>query len=73
MSVVIHPNYQGNSLTNLLMNYFINAMKEMGKKDIYLICQTDLIALYAKYGFIHLGESSSDHGGLCWHEMSLLL
>ena len=73
MSVVIHPKYQGNSLTSLLMKGFINAMKEMGKTEIYLICQTELINMYAKYGFVHLGESDSDHGGLSWHEMSLSL
>jgi len=45
----------------------------MGKTDIYLICQTELVSMYAKYGFIHLGESDSEHGGLSWHEMSLSL
>lgn len=73
MSVVIHPKYQGKSFTSLLMKSFINSMKEMGKTEIYLICQTDLISLYAKYGFVHLGKSDSDHGGLSWHEMSLSL
>jgi len=73
MSVVIHPNYQGKSFTSLLMKNFINAMQAMGKTEIYLICQTELINMYAKYGFIHLGESDSDHGGLSWHEMSLTL
>ncbi|WP_299663538.1 GNAT family N-acetyltransferase [uncultured Psychromonas sp.] len=73
MSVVIHPNYQGKSFTSLLMRNFINAMQAMGKTEIYLICQTELINMYAKYGFIHLGESDSDHGGLSWHEMSLAL
>ena len=73
MSVVIHPEYQGKSFTSLLMKHFINAMKEMKKTEIYLICQTELISMYAKYGFVHLGESDSDHGGLSWHEMSLSL
>ena len=73
MSVVIHPNYQGKSFTSLLMRNFINAMQAMGKTEIYFICQTELINMYAKYGFIHLGESDSDHGGLSWHEMSLAL
>jgi ribosomal protein S18 acetylase RimI-like enzyme len=73
MSVVIHPQYQGQSFTSLLMKSFINTMKEMGKTDIYLICQTELINMYMKYGFVHLGESDSDHGGLSWHEMSLSL
>lgn len=73
MSVVIHPKYQGNSYTSVLMKSFIKAMKAMGKAQIYLICQTELINMYAKYGFVHIGESASDHGGLSWHEMSLSL
>ena len=73
MSVVIHPNYQGKSFTSVLMRNFINVMQAMGKTEIYLICQTELINMYAKYGFIYLGESDSDHGGLSWHEMSLAL
>jgi ribosomal protein S18 acetylase RimI-like enzyme len=73
MSVVIHPEYQGRSMASILMKCFIESMRKMGKTDIYLICQTELITLYAKYGFVYLGESDSDHGGLHWHEMSLLL
>ena len=73
MSVVIHPKYQGKSFTSLLMKSFIKTMTEMGKTEIYLICQTELVNLYAKYGFVHLGDSNSDHGGLSWHEMSLSL
>jgi len=73
MSVVIHPDYQGQSFTTKLMNHFIAQMKQLNKTSIYLICQTELVEIYAKYGFTHLGESDSSHGGLSWHEMSLAL
>jgi ribosomal protein S18 acetylase RimI-like enzyme len=73
MSVVIHPKYQGKSYTSVLMRHFIKKMKEIGKTELYLICQTELITLYEKYGFVYLGQSDSDHGGLSWHEMSLSL
>ena len=73
MSVVIHPDYQGQSFTTKLMNHFIAQMKQLNKTSIYLICQTELVEMYAKYGFTHLGESDSSHGGLSWHEMSLTL
>jgi len=55
------------------MNSFIDRMKALGKSDIYLICQTELIDMYARYGFVSLGASDSDHGGLSWNEMSLSL
>lgn len=73
MSVVVHPDYQGRGLSSLLMRAFIERMKAMGKEDIYLICQQALIGMYARHGFVHLGESDSSHGGLSWHEMSLSL
>ena len=73
MSVVVDPKYQGQGMANRLLVEFIKRMKALHKSEIYLICQTELIPLYAKQGFILLGESDSSHGGLKWHEMSLLL
>ena len=73
LSVVIHPSYQGKGMASKLMNNFIDRMKALGKSDIYLICQTELIDMYARYGFIDLGASDSDHGGMSWNEMSLSL
>ena len=71
MSVVVHPKYQGMGMATKLMHHFIDAMKKLNKSEIHLICQTELIDMYAKYGFNYLGKSASDHGGMSWHEMSL--
>jgi len=73
LSVVIHPDYQGKGMASKLMNSFIDRMKALGKSDIFLICQTELIDMYARYGFANLGISDSDHGGMSWNEMSLSL
>ena len=73
LSVVVHPAYQGRGMASRLMSNFIDRMKTLGKSDIYLICQPDLIEMYARYGFIDLGASDSTHGGMSWHEMSLSL
>ena len=73
MSVVVHPDYQRQGMARRLMRRFIDDMKALGKTDIFLICQVELIPMYASHGFVHLGPSSSDHGGLSWHEMSLTL
>lgn len=70
MSVVVHPNYQGKGMASKLMHSFIEAMQKLDKSEIHLICQTELVDMYAKYGFNYLGESSSEHGGMSWHEMS---
>ncbi len=73
MSVVVHPNYQGQGMASKLMNHFIDVMKQLGKNKIFLICQTELIKMYEKYGYVLIGESDSNHGGLSWHELSLKL
>jgi len=73
MSVVVDPKFQGKGYSGKLLEHFIAKMKKLGKEDIYLICQTNLIDLYAKYGFKYICESDSDHGGLSWHEMILKL
>lgn len=71
MSVVVHPDFQGRGLAGQLLKTFIEKMRAMNKQEIHLICQSELIGLYSKYGFQLLGESGSDHGGLSWYEMSL--
>jgi len=73
LSVVIHPDYQGKGMASKLMNSFIDKMTALGKTDIFLICQSELIDMYASYGFVNLGKSDSDHGGMSWNEMSLSL
>ena len=73
LSVVVHPDYQGKGMAGKLMSSFIDRMKALEKSDIYLICQTELIGMYTKHGFVDLGASDSDHGGLSWNEMSLSL
>jgi ribosomal protein S18 acetylase RimI-like enzyme len=73
LSVVVHPAYQGRGMASRLMSNFIGRMKALDKSDIYLICQPDLIEMYARYGFVDLGASDSTHGGMSWHEMSLSL
>ncbi len=73
MSVVVHPKHQRKGFAGQLLKHFKEKMKEAGKTDIYLICQTGLIKMYASHGFLYLGESDSDHGGMSWHEMVLRL
>ena len=73
MSVVIHPDYQRLGLASKLMNNYIERMRDLKKESMFLICQTDLIDMYASYGFQYLRNSTSNHGGLSWHDMSLQL
>ena len=73
MSVAVHPDYQRSGYAGKLLQRFISDMHGMSKKGIYLICQEELVPLYAKFGFLEIGPSDSDHGGLQWQEMVLML
>jgi ribosomal protein S18 acetylase RimI-like enzyme len=73
MSVVVDPEFQGHGYAKALMREFIQQMKAMNKTSIYLICQTRLIPFYQGFGYQDLGPSDSDHGGLSWQEMRLVL
>ncbi|MGI0119782.1 GNAT family N-acetyltransferase [Zooshikella sp. RANM57] len=73
MSVVVHPDFQGKSISSILMHNYILRMRKLQKESIYLMCSEQNIALYEKFGFRYQKESDSSHGGMSWHEMVLSL
>ncbi len=73
MSVVVHPDYQGQGLAKHLMSEFIERMRAMQKTSIDLMCKERHVPFYGQFGFIYLKASASDHGGMAWHEMALSL
>jgi ribosomal protein S18 acetylase RimI-like enzyme len=73
MSVVIDPAYQGKGYASTMMRTFIARMSAMGKKTIHLMCKDRHVALYERLGYRYVKPSSSDHGGMAWHEMVMTL
>ena len=73
MSVVVDPAHQGKGLSRALMVEFVGRMKKMGKSAIYLMCKERHVPLYERFGYSYLRPSTSDHGGMTWHEMSMEL
>lgn len=69
MSVVIDPAYQGKGLSSLLMRTFVQRMREKGKATLHLMCKERHVELYRRMGYRYVQPSSSDHGGMAWHEM----
>jgi hypothetical protein len=45
----------------------------MGKATIHLMCKDRHVDLYRKFGYEYVRPSQSDHGGMAWHEMVLVL
>lgn len=72
-SLAVLPEYRKQGIAQKLMLRFIEEAKELKKHKILLICKTDLITYYQKYGFMYGGKSDSVHGGFEWHEMVLSL
>ncbi|KAF0865225.1 GNAT family N-acetyltransferase [Pseudomonas sp. LD120] len=69
MSVVVHPDFQGQGLSRHLLQAFIARMSELGKARIHLMCKERHVPLYQRFGFHYVQASASVHGGMAWHEM----
>lgn len=73
MSVVVDPAFQGRGLAAQLMARFVEQMRERGKSTIHLMCKDRHVGLYEKMGYRYVQPSSSEHGGMAWHEMVMAL
>ena len=72
-SLAVLPEFQGNGISKQLMARFIEVSKGLKKEKILLICKSDLIPYYHRFGFLYSGKSKSQHVGFEWYEMCLLL
>lgn len=72
-SIAVLSEFRKIGVSKKLMQKFIEESMRLGKKKILLICKSDLISYYQKYGFLYGGKSRSMHGGFEWHEMYLCL
>jgi len=70
-SVAIMPEYQKTGLSKRLMKDFLKRARDQKKEFVLLLCKTNLVPYYEKFGFKNCGESQSDHGGFSWFEMRL--
>ena len=73
MSVVIDPAQQGKGYSTRLMRAFIQHMTGLGKRTIHLMCKDRHVPLYERFGYRYVQPSTSDHGGMAWHEMVMEL
>ena len=73
LSVVVDPKEQGKGHSRALMDEFVGRMRRMEKRAIYLMCKEHHVPLYEKFGYKYDRPSASDHGGMRWHEMSMVL
>ena len=57
----------------MALQRFIKLAKDEGRKGLVLTCKKNLISFYEKFGFQNEGISSSEHGGVQWYQMRLIL
>ena len=72
-SLAVIPEFQGKGISSQLMLMFFDVSKGLKKEKILLLCKSELIPYYQKYGFLSGGKSKSKHGGFEWYEMNLVL
>jgi len=70
--LVVLPEYRNQGIAGQLLKYMIDITKARGKKGIVLTCKDHLVHYYEKFGFVHQGQSLSQHGGAIWNDMLLL-
>lgn len=71
LSVVVDPAMQGRGLSRALMEEFVSRSRQGSKETIHLMCKAHHVPLYEKFGYRYSKPSSSDHGGMAWHEMTM--
>lgn len=67
------PSYQHRGIASQLMNTYIDIARKRHKKGIVLTCKECLIGFYEGFGYVYQGISASQHGGVKWNDMLLLL
>ncbi len=75
-SVATHPDYRCRGYAGLLLREMITtcrAEKARGREAVVLTCKDFRIAYYASFGFVDEGLSTSNHGGVPWHQMRIVL
>ncbi|WP_167148134.1 GNAT family N-acetyltransferase [Actinomyces sp. ZJ308] len=71
--VATAPAAQGQGLATRLLRTVIETTRAHGRQGLVLTCLDDLVAFYARLGFVDEGLSPSNHGGVPWHQMRLTL
>lgn len=67
----ILPQYRCRGYAGKLIRAFIELAKTQGRRGLTLTCKEYLLHYYAKFGFVPLGVSESQHGGARWFDMVL--
>lgn len=66
------PQYRRAGIAARLVNAYIQAAKDRGKKGVILTCKDHMVHYYERFGFVCHGVADSNHGGAVWNDMKLI-
>ena len=71
--VSTEPSFRKRGYAGQVLRQVIADAAAQGRKGLVLTCKDALVRYYAGFGFADEGISSSQHGGVAWHQMRLTL
>ncbi len=69
LGIAVTPHFQTRGVAAALLAKIEEEARANKRKTITLTCKEDLIGFYEKYGYINMGVSRSEHGGVIWYNM----
>jgi ribosomal protein S18 acetylase RimI-like enzyme len=69
LGLAVKPDYQGEGVAAKLLFHLEKEARLRVRETITLTCKENLIRFYEKFGYINIGLSDSQHGGVVWYNM----
>ncbi|WP_066304094.1 GNAT family N-acetyltransferase [Bacillus sp. FJAT-29814] len=73
LGIAVTPHFQTRGVAAALLAHLEDSARLKKRKTITLTCKEDLIGFYEKFGYINMGVSNSEHGGVTWYNLVKML
>ncbi|MFW5490449.1 MAG: GNAT family N-acetyltransferase [Desulfovibrio sp.] len=68
-SLSVLPEYQKSGVASRLLREFLDLARAQEREAVLLLCKSNLVRFYERFGFVSRGLSACTHGGAQWLEM----
>lgn len=73
LGLAVDPEVQGKGIARMLLTTVEKEARSKQRTSITLTCKEELIKFYESNGYSNMGVSESQHGGVTWYNMSMIL